>query len=103
MKLAVIVLGAVLFSSFAGAETLMPVIDEWKRAVESNSEIREKVGSEFEVVGSGYIEDKGLLMLRAENRYYFATIDVNDSKIIEVKERPIGWKTWGDIMREPRT
>lgn len=79
--------------SFAGAETLMPVIDEWKRAVGSSAEIREKVGNEFEVVGSGYIEDKGLLMLRAENRYYFATIDVNDSKIIEVKERPIGWKT----------
>jgi len=98
MKLAAIVLGAVLFLSFAGAETLMPVIDEWTRDVESSAEVREKVGNESEVVGSGYVKDTGLLMLRSGDRYYLAQI--KGGRVIGVKEQKIGWKTWEDTIRE---
>jgi hypothetical protein len=49
-------------------------------------------------VGSGYIEDKGLLMLRSGDRYYLAQIKEN--KVAGVEEQKIGWKTWEDTIRE---
>jgi hypothetical protein len=96
MRFAVIALVAMLFLSFAGAETLMPVIDEWTKIVEASAEAK-KIG-DFEVVGSGYIKDAGLLMLRAGDRYYLAQI--KDNKVVGVNEQPITWKTWEDTIRE---
>jgi len=72
--------------------------DSWARAVNSSAEVREKVGSEFKVVGSGYIKDAGLLMLRSGDRYYLAQIKEN--KVTEVKEQKICWRTLEDTVRE---
>jgi len=49
-------------------------------------------------VGSGYIKDAGLLMLRSGDKYYLAQIKEN--KVVGVKEQPITWKTWEDTIRE---
>jgi len=104
---AIAIVAALLFSLFFPYQRMpelpMPkedvvIPDSWARAVDSSAEVREKIGNEFKVVGSGYIKDAGLLMLRSGDRYYIAQIKEN--KVTEIKEQKIGWKTWEDTIRE---